>query len=85
MLLSPEQLVSEHFAKLLEDETYWNRICALGVDEVHLLLSWGAQFRKPFRQIGHVRAQLPDTAVLIALTATMRAGPAYKSVCKFLQ
>lgn len=50
---------------------------------MHLLLTWGSQFQKLFRQISHVCAHLPDTAVLIALTATMQVGLAYQSMCKF--
>ncbi|KAJ7573715.1 P-loop containing nucleoside triphosphate hydrolase protein [Mycena floridula] len=84
LIISPEQLVSDHFRKMLNDESYWTRVCALGVDEVHLVVPWGAQFRQPFRQIALARSRLPDTAVLIVLTATMRTGLPFQSVCKFL-
>ncbi|KAJ7593959.1 hypothetical protein C8J56DRAFT_884697 [Mycena floridula] len=84
LIISPEQLASESFKQLLKNEGYWTRIIALGVDEVHLVIPWGAQFHQPFQQIAHARARLPDTAVVIALTATMRAGAPFRSVCKFL-
>ncbi|KAJ7577493.1 hypothetical protein C8J56DRAFT_1113552 [Mycena floridula] len=71
LIISPEQLASESFKQLLKNEGYWTRIIALGVDEVHL-------------QIAHARARLSDTAVVIALTATMRTGAPFRSVCKFL-
>jgi hypothetical protein len=84
ILLSPELLRSDKFEALLQDDAFWNRIYVLGVDECHLLLTWGKNFRKPFRQIRLVRARLPDRAILMALTATMRGGPALKSVSRFM-
>ncbi|KAJ3726680.1 P-loop containing nucleoside triphosphate hydrolase protein [Lentinula raphanica] len=84
LLLCPEQLKSEEFAKTLKDDTFSGRLYALSVDEIHLLLTWGRSFRKPFQQIGLVRSRLPDGVVLMGLTATMRGGTALKNVCQFL-
>jgi hypothetical protein len=58
-------------------------VCVIAVDEAHLLNTWGASWRKAFRQIGWVRARFSDV-VLIALTATMRGGKHIRSVCEFL-
>ncbi|KAJ3963697.1 P-loop containing nucleoside triphosphate hydrolase protein [Lentinula raphanica] len=84
LLLSPEQLITEEFAKLLKDDSFCIRLYALSIDEIHLLLTWGKSFWKSFQQIGLVRSRLPDSVVLMGLTATMRGGTALKNVCQFL-
>jgi len=53
------------------------------VDEAHLLNTWGWSWRKEFQQIGFFHAWF-SRVVLIALTATMRAGQPMESVCKCL-
>lgn len=73
LLVSLEQLISKEFERLLQCKDFWNRLCALGVDEAHLLDSWGLHFRKAFQQIGFMRARLPITARFIATTATLLA------------
>ena len=78
ILISPEQLKSKDYASALANPSFYRRIYALSVDEVHLLLTWGKSFRQPFRQIGLARSRLPDDTVLIALTATMRGGQALR-------
>ncbi|KAJ3964465.1 P-loop containing nucleoside triphosphate hydrolase protein [Lentinula raphanica] len=84
LLLSPEQLTSDEFNKILKNDTFCARLYALSIDELHLLLTWGKSFRKCFQQIGFVRSRLPDNIVLMGLTATMRGGTALKSVCQGL-
>ncbi|KAJ3753061.1 P-loop containing nucleoside triphosphate hydrolase protein, partial [Lentinula raphanica] len=84
LLLSPEQLTADEFARILKIDAFYARVYALSIDEVHLLLSWGKGFRKSFQQIGFVRSRLPDNVVLMGLTATMRGGTALKDVCQFL-
>jgi superfamily II DNA helicase RecQ len=84
VIMSPEQLVSKQCEKLVNDDAFLYRVFGLGVDEIHLLLTWGRLFHKPFRQIGYMRSRLLDSTVLIGLTATLRAGDAFESVCKFL-
>lgn len=84
LLLAPEQLSTSGFDRLLKDKTYQKRVVALGVDEVHLLNSWGQSFRKAFNQIGGARMRFDYSPILIALTATLRTGPPLQSVCMFL-
>lgn len=85
LLLSPEQLVSPSFEALLKDKVYQTRVVALGVDEVHLLNTWGQSFRREFEQIGLMRARFTLTRPrLIALTATLQTGSWFHSVCHFL-
>jgi superfamily II DNA helicase RecQ len=48
LLLGPEQLISRGFRDLLAHEPFYDRICAFGCDEIHLLVMWGLAFRKAF-------------------------------------
>jgi superfamily II DNA helicase RecQ len=72
--MNPEQLSSKGFETLLRDEDYVRQVCLVGVDEVHMIYTWGAQFRRAFRQIGFVRARFYNDAVVIGLTTTLRKG-----------
>ena len=83
ILTNTEQLSTQGFAKLTDDKALAKRLYALGVDEVHLLSSWGISLRPSLQQIGHLRARLPPAPV-IALTGTLRAGVPTTSVCSFL-
>ena len=84
VLLGPEQLTTKGFERLLKNKEYQKRVMALAVDEVHLLTSWGLSFRNSFTHIGTARKRFDNSPILIALTATLRAGEAFDSVCKFL-
>ncbi|TFK95045.1 P-loop containing nucleoside triphosphate hydrolase protein, partial [Polyporus arcularius HHB13444] len=84
VLLAPEQLTSKGFEGLLDDKVFQDRAVAVGVDEAHLLNSWGKSFREAFNHIGSVRKRFDNSPVLIALTATLRTGAPMQSVCKFL-
>lgn len=84
ILLSPELLTSQGFETLLQRPGFQARICALGIDEVHLLNSWGTGFRKAFLQLGYMRARMRDTVRLIGLSASILAGRPLKNICEFL-
>ncbi|KAJ6623005.1 P-loop containing nucleoside triphosphate hydrolase protein, partial [Mycena sp. CBHHK59/15] len=58
LILGPEQLISKGFRDLLACEAFYDRVCTLGVDEIHLLVYWGNTFRKAFKQIGFMRSRL---------------------------
>ncbi|KAK6972304.1 ATP-dependent DNA helicase Q1 [Favolaschia claudopus] len=73
LILGPEQLISKGFRDLLAFEPFYDRVCALGVDEIHLLVNWGMSFRKAFQQIGFMRARLRPGIPIIGLTASMVA------------
>ena len=82
--MAPEQLISKDFNDLIkEDGQFAACVCAIAVDEVHLLNMWGKGWRKAFQQIGWVRSRFSNV-VLIALTVTMRGGAHTESVCKYL-
>ncbi|KAI9066784.1 P-loop containing nucleoside triphosphate hydrolase protein, partial [Trametes sanguinea] len=84
ILLSPEQLTSPRFDSLLLHPDFEARVCAIGVDEVHLLYTWGQGFRKSLRQLGHVRARFPPRTRLVATTASLLVGHPQDSVLSFL-
>lgn len=84
ILLSPEQLASPRFESLLQHPSFQSRVCALGVDEIHLLYSWGQNFREVFRQLGHMRARFPPRTRLVGTTATLLAGHPEKTILSFL-
>ncbi|KAJ7708138.1 P-loop containing nucleoside triphosphate hydrolase protein, partial [Mycena rosella] len=73
LILGPEQLILQGFRDLLAFEPFYNCVCALGVDEIHLLVRWGLIFRKAFLQIGYMRARLRPGIPVIGLTATLLA------------
>ncbi|KAJ7351208.1 P-loop containing nucleoside triphosphate hydrolase protein [Mycena albidolilacea] len=75
LILGPEQLISRGFQDLLNYEPFYDRVCALGVDEIHLLAMWGLAFRKAFTQIGFMRARFRPGIPIIGLTATLLADP----------
>ncbi|KZV89645.1 hypothetical protein EXIGLDRAFT_650013, partial [Exidia glandulosa HHB12029] len=83
LLLSPEILLSKSFEQLL-NTIFALRVVLLIVDEVHLLLTWGAAFRKVFRQIGLLRSRFPGKVQIIALSATVMPGAEVNDICASL-
>ncbi|VDB97671.1 unnamed protein product [Peniophora sp. CBMAI 1063] len=82
IVMSPEQLSSDAFNHLLDMAEFNTRLLALGVDEIHLIDTWGRDFRKAFKNIGAVRARLPKRVVLAAVTGTLLAvGGQTERVC----
>jgi hypothetical protein len=84
IFMSPEQLSSNGFGRLLDNDFFTSRLVGLGCDEAHLIDSWGKLFRKSFRNIGLVRARMPTHVVLVAVTGTLLAGDQERRVCKSL-
>jgi len=68
LLLSLEMLATPGFHQLLQNNKFKSRIYALIVDEIHLLISWGAGFRPLFQPIGFLRARFPTGTILLGLT-----------------
>ncbi|KAJ6496218.1 P-loop containing nucleoside triphosphate hydrolase protein, partial [Mycena sanguinolenta] len=73
LILGPEQFISKGFQDLLKFERFYDRVAALGVDEIHLLSIWGLAFRKAFTQIGFMRARFRAGIPIMGLTATLLA------------
>ncbi|KAJ7845242.1 P-loop containing nucleoside triphosphate hydrolase protein [Mycena olivaceomarginata] len=85
VIAGPEQLKSDKFEKALRDDAFFNRICGVGFDEVHLLNIWGPRFRKDFLQMGFVKARMTEKHnPWILTTATLRHGDPYDNIIKLL-
>lgn len=85
IILGPEMLISGGFRLLLGFPDFLARLCGIGVDEIHVLLSWGVGFRDAFTRIGYIREQLLDSVPLIGVTATLRVTDGVEqSVLNFL-
>ncbi|KAF8158057.1 P-loop containing nucleoside triphosphate hydrolase protein [Crassisporium funariophilum] len=86
--LSPEELQNPEFRRLIDHADFAQRICKLGVDEIHLLHWWGKSFRTTFQQIGLLRPRLPlfrgEIISLIGTTATLRKGQILNNICHIL-
>ncbi|XP_062593630.1 bifunctional 3'-5' exonuclease/ATP-dependent helicase WRN-like [Saccostrea cucullata] len=66
----PETLVDKKdFGKVLRSTVFQERVCAIVVDEVHMISEWGKEFRNSFDKLGNLTCLFPDVPHL-ALTAT---------------
>lgn len=69
LLISPEQLGSDHFAAEVLPEIQ-GAIGLLVVDEAHCISDWGHDFRPDYRRIVGIVRQLPRNMPLLGTTAT---------------
>ncbi|KAJ7165314.1 P-loop containing nucleoside triphosphate hydrolase protein [Mycena filopes] len=61
VILGPEQLISKGFRDFLAHEPFYNRVCALGVDKIHLLIGFMcSRFRPGIPIIGLTATLLAD-------------------------
>lgn len=85
IIAGPEQLTSDGFKLALRDEEFYNRICGVGFDEIHLLNVWGPYFRKAFEQMGFMKARLHQGHnPWICTSATVQDGEPFQNICHFL-
>jgi superfamily II DNA helicase RecQ len=74
VVISPEMLQSRRFVeKVLRKPEFGPRVLSVFVDEAHCVSHWGASFRKKYATIGIVRAFLPHSIPMIAVTTTLTA------------
>ncbi|XP_078606566.1 ATP-dependent DNA helicase RecQ-like [Branchiostoma floridae x Branchiostoma japonicum] len=76
--MAPEEAVSAEGRRLIESPPL--PIALLAVDEAHRILEWGDDFQKTFKDLGSLRALLPQKVPVMALTAT--ATPAVVKAVK---
>ncbi|XP_048748069.2 bifunctional 3'-5' exonuclease/ATP-dependent helicase WRN-like [Ostrea edulis] len=59
----------KEIGKMLRGRTMQKLVCAIAVDEVHMISEWGKEFRKSFSRLGQLTSMFPNIPHL-ALTAT---------------
>ncbi|KAF8163197.1 P-loop containing nucleoside triphosphate hydrolase protein [Crassisporium funariophilum] len=84
VLLSAERLVSPDVDAILRNPFFRQNLILLGIDEVHVLIPWGKEFRKAYHQISLLRRRLPSHTGLVAVTATLSDGDEYRELCSQL-
>jgi superfamily II DNA helicase RecQ len=83
--VDPEHLSSKEWHEITDNPIFRSNIFHASVDEAHLINEWGEEFRLDFRHIGSfLRARLPSTLSITALTATLQPGQPTQSVCDSL-
>ncbi|KAI0074877.1 hypothetical protein K474DRAFT_1577436, partial [Panus rudis PR-1116 ss-1] len=80
VILSPERLTEAKFDRLLRDQKLRENIVAYIVDEAHVVIPWGIQFRKDYAEICRARHRIPADTPMLAMTATSRHGPMEKAL-----
>ena len=69
---SPEMLEqNKKLSGLLDSKKFRNHLLAVNFDEVHCVYQWGADFRKAYDRLSHLRARLPPQVALFACSATL--------------
>ncbi|KAF8803456.1 hypothetical protein BYT27DRAFT_7109808 [Phlegmacium glaucopus] len=81
VLLSAEHLVSSEIDKVLQNEIFRENLVLLGIDEAHLLVPWGKDFRQAYCQIPLLRKCLPSHTAIVLVTATLSTGHDFRSLC----
>ncbi|MCC6403766.1 MAG: RecQ family ATP-dependent DNA helicase [Fimbriimonadaceae bacterium] len=73
LYLSPERLVSETTARLLERASEGRGVGHIAIDEAHCISHWGHDFRPEYRQLQSLRCWFPHASVHgFTATATPR-------------
>lgn len=67
VLLSAERLVSPDVDSILRDKDFRANLVLLGIDEAHLLVPWGKDFRKAYHQMALLHKRLPKHTALVAV------------------
>ncbi|XP_052216227.1 ATP-dependent DNA helicase Q1-like isoform X2 [Dreissena polymorpha] len=62
---------SKAIAKMIRSKNYQEHLCGIVIDEVHMILEWGPEFRPKFERLGELTCLHPQIAH-VALTATAK-------------
>ncbi|KAJ3485626.1 hypothetical protein NLI96_g4816 [Meripilus lineatus] len=74
VILSPERLTHPNLGEILRSDRFRRNLVALLLDEAHLIVPWGVEFRKSYGEIPRLRARIPNKVPCAAVTATSRPG-----------
>ena len=68
---APEALIdSECWRELLLDHPLCNQIVAVVIDETHCMFRWSQDFRLTYSRVHKLRALVPSSVLMMALTAS---------------
>lgn len=74
VLISPEILLSHWFIQLvLKNTVFGKHVLSVTVDEAHVVLHWGGEFRKKYGMLGIIHSFLPRGVPIVAVSATLPA------------
>ncbi|XP_033751152.1 LOW QUALITY PROTEIN: ATP-dependent DNA helicase Q-like 3 [Pecten maximus] len=68
----PETFIKTKFSKLIRSKSFQRKVCAIVIDEVHMVSEWGDDFRPAFGKLGELVC-IFENAIHLALTATATA------------
>jgi superfamily II DNA helicase RecQ len=72
VIISPEMMLSKKFVTgVLRNPEFTHRLVAIVIDEAHVVSHWGADFRKQYGRLGILRALLPKSTPMVAMSATL--------------
>ncbi|KAF8187145.1 ATP-dependent DNA helicase RecQ [Pholiota molesta] len=81
VFISAERLVLPEVDAIIRNPAFRKNLILLGIDETHVLVPWGKDFRKAYQQIGLLRQRLPSHTGLVAVTATLSDGNDFRELC----
>ncbi|KAJ7768604.1 P-loop containing nucleoside triphosphate hydrolase protein [Mycena maculata] len=83
--IDPEHLTDKQWECITNSQVFHENIVFACIDEGHLIVEWGLEFRPAFNHIGtFCRGRLPPHISVFALTATLQPGSMTKAVCRSL-
>ncbi|KAI0081499.1 hypothetical protein K474DRAFT_1635826 [Panus rudis PR-1116 ss-1] len=84
VILSPERLTEAKFDRMIRKDEFRKNIVAYIIDEAHIVIPWGINFRKDYAEICRARHRIPGGTPMLAMTATSRVGPTESSLIHLL-
>lgn len=85
VLLSAERLVSPDVDSIIRNQSFRQNLVLLGIDETHVVVPWGKDFRQAYHQISALRRRLPSHTALVAVSATISPGKEFNTLCSTLE
>lgn len=74
VLISPEMLATKAFDELAKTEYFMKAIRYCFIDEAHIVLPWGAEFRPMYLKITTLRNTLPRDTIFVAMSASIASS-----------
>ncbi|KAI9651662.1 MAG: hypothetical protein M1829_002577 [Trizodia sp. TS-e1964] len=71
ILAGPEVLLSDTFAKLLQEKQLHDRLVLVAIDELHIVEQWGSKFHPAYQQLQSLRMQISRRVPWFGTSATL--------------